>query len=205
MNYDNARASSRAGRLGYSIFPLSTVLEKLSTGQQLSNELEPLTEGTAKFLSFFKKVNTFSSRWKERGHEFARTVAEQLRENGWQVRNEVQMSELGASANLGDVDVLAWKPTGEIQIIECKRLQLARTVAEIAEICRRFRGDAKDELSKHVCRVVWLKANPAGLKHIVGFMPDPISMDDRLITNTHVPMSYLTGLPIEANKIGPLK
>lgn len=141
----------------------------------------------------------------ERGHEFARSVAEQLRENGWQVRNEVQMSELGGSAKLGDIDVLAWRSTGEIQLIECKRLQLARTVAEIAEICRRFRGDAKDELDKHVRRITWIRANPAGLQRIVGFAPDPTRIDDRLVTNTHVPMTYLKGLPIEADKIGPLR
>ncbi len=141
----------------------------------------------------------------ERGHAFARLVADQLRENGWQARNEVQMTELGSSAKLGDVDVLAWKPSGEIQLIECKRLQLARTVAEVAEICRRFRGEAKDDLDKHVRRINWIRANPAGLQRIVGFVPDPARIDDRLVTNTHVPMMYLTSLPIEADKIGPLK
>ena len=91
----------------------------------------------------------------ERGHAFARSVAEMLRE-GMEAPNEVQMTELGAPSELGDIDVLAWKPTGEVLLIECKRLQLARTVAEIAEICRRFRGEAKDELDKHVQRVNWV-------------------------------------------------
>jgi len=141
----------------------------------------------------------------KRGHEFARTVADKLRDSEWEVRNEVQMTELGASAELGDIDVLAWKPTGEIQIIECKRLQLARTVAEVAEICRRFRGEAKDELDKHVRRVNWIKAKPAGLQCIVGFVPEPDRINNRLVTNTHVPMMYLTSLPIKADKIGPLK
>ena len=141
----------------------------------------------------------------ERGHAFARSVADQLRENGWQTRNEVQMTELGGSVELGDVDVLAWKPSGEIQLIECKRLQLARTVAEIAEICRRFRGEAKDELDRHVRRVNWIKANLACLRHIVGFVPYATHIDHRLVTNTHVPMMYLTTLPVEAGKIGPLK
>lgn len=142
---------------------------------------------------------------RERGHAFARSVADKLRENGWQTRNRVQMTELGGSAQLGDVDVLAWMPSGEIQLIECKRLQLARTVAEVAEICRRFRGEAKDELDKHVQRVNWIKANPAGLHRIVGFVPDPARIDARLVTNTHVPMMYLTSLPIPAEKIGPIE
>ncbi|WP_343105497.1 hypothetical protein [Neomoorella humiferrea] len=141
----------------------------------------------------------------ERGHAFAWLVADHFRENGWQTRTNVQMTELGGPAELGDVDVLAWRPSGEIQIIECKRLQLARTVAEVAEICRRFRGEAKDELDRHLRRVNWIKANPAGLHGIVGFVPDPTCIDDRLVTNTHVPMMYLTSLPLEADKIGPLK
>ncbi|MCY3869907.1 MAG: hypothetical protein OXG87_10140 [Gemmatimonadetes bacterium] len=141
----------------------------------------------------------------EKGHAFAQSVANKLCEKGWHTRNEVQMTELGASDKLGDVDVLAWKPSGEIQIVECKRLQLARTVAEFAEICRRFRGEAKDELGKHVKRVEWIRANAACLQHIVGFLPDPSNIDDRLVTNVDVPMTYLTSLPIEADKIGPLK
>lgn len=140
----------------------------------------------------------------ERGHEFARKVADQFRDDGWEARNEVQMTELGGSAGLGDVDVLAWKSTGEIQVIECKRLQLARTVAEVAEICRRFRGEAKDELDRHIQRVRWIKANPSSLQRVVGFVPDPVRIDDRLVTNTHVPMMYLTSLPIPPEKIGPL-
>ena len=115
------------------------------------------------------------------------------------------MTELGGSAEFGDVDVLAWKPSGEVQLIECKRLQLARTVAEVAEICCRFRGESKDELGKHVRRINWIKVNPTALARIVGFVPDPARIDDRLVTNTHVPMMYLSSLPIVADKIGPLK
>ena len=45
----------------------------------------------------------------ERGHGFARSIAEKMRGRGWKTRNEVQMTELGAPEKLGDVDVLAWK------------------------------------------------------------------------------------------------
>ena len=140
----------------------------------------------------------------KRGHAFARSVAGEMRKSGWKARHEVQMTELGAPAKLGDVDVVAWKPTGDVQIIECKRLQLARTVAEVAEICGRFRGEAKDDLDKHVQRVQWIRANPTCLQEIVGFVPVPTRLDDRLVTNTHVPMTYLKSLPINADKIGPL-
>ena len=141
----------------------------------------------------------------EKGHAFARSVSDQLGEEGWQTRVEVQMTELGAPAEFGDVDVLAWKPSGEIWIVECKRLQFARTIGEVAEICRRFRGETKDELDKHLKRLAWIKANPGGLQPIVGFLPNPCRIDDRLVTNTHVPMTYLSSLPIEAGKIGPLE
>lgn len=140
----------------------------------------------------------------EKGHAFAHSVSEQLEGEGWQTRLEVPMTELGAPAEFGDVDVLAWKPSGEICIIECKRLQLARTVGEVAEVCRRFRGEAKDELARHLRRVGWIKANPAGLQPIVDFRPDPCRIDDRLVTNTDVPMTYISSLPIESWKVGPL-
>jgi Holliday junction resolvase len=141
----------------------------------------------------------------ERGHAFARSVADMLRKEGWEARNEVQMTELGAQSEFGDLDVLAWKPTGKVLLIECKRLQLARTVAEIAEICRRFKGEAKDDLDKHMRRVSWVMEHPSSLERIVGFSPDPEFIDARLVTNTHVPMRYLTSLPIPSEKIGPLR
>ena len=114
------------------------------------------------------------------------------------------MTQLGAPAELGDIDVLAWKSTGEALIIECKRLQFARTLAEIAEICRRFRGEAKDELYKHIQRINWIKENPEKLQRVTGYEPNPKRIDDRLVTNTHVPMTYLKSLPISTDKIGPL-
>ena len=141
----------------------------------------------------------------QKGHAFAQTVSAQMTETKWRTRVEVQMTELTGPAELGDVDVLAWKANGEIQIIECKRLQFARTVGEAADICGRFQGEAKDELAKHLRRIEWIKANPTRLQHIVGFVPKPNDIDHRLVTNVPVPMTYLTSLPMPADKIGPLK
>ena len=153
---------------------------------------------SAKMKQYIGAVND------KKGHAFACTVADQMRENGWQVRGEVQMTELGASADLGDVDVLAWKPSGEIRLIECKRLHFARTVDEVAKICHRFQGEAKDELDKHLQRVKWIKANPTCFQQIIEFNPNPDRIDDRFVTSTHVPSKYLESLPIQADKIGPL-
>ena len=112
------------------------------------------------------------------------------------------MTELGAPPDYGDIDVLAWREAGEVQIIECKCLYLARTVAEIAEICARFRGEAKDELAKHVRRVAWIEGRLERLRTAVGFVPAPRKLTHRLVTNTHVPMRYMEGLPVEPALIG---
>ena len=139
-----------------------------------------------------------------RGLAFAESVAKRFRTEGWQARTSVRMTELGAPSELGDIDVLAWNAKGNVEVIECKRLQLARTVAEIAEVCRRFRGEAKDELARHIRRINWIKQNPSGLRKITGFHVTSDGIDTRVVTNTHVPMRYLQSLPIQAEKIGPL-
>lgn len=146
----------------------------------------------------------------KKGHDFTNSVAEHLSINGWRTKTEISMTQLGASSELGDIDVLAWKPNGEILIVECKRLRLARTVAEISEICRRFRGEEaeegeeKDELFKHMRRVNWIENNPSSLNTITGLTVDPNKIDHRLITNVQVPMRFLSNLPIPNDKIGPL-
>ncbi len=137
----------------------------------------------------------------KKGHEFTIAVAEHLSSHGWRTKIEVPMTQIGASSELGDVDVLAWKPDGEILVVECKRLRLARTVAEISEICRRFRGEAKDELSKHLRRTNWIVINPTSLNTITGLTVNPDRIDHRLVTNVQVPMRYLTMLPIPNDKI----
>ena len=137
----------------------------------------------------------------ERGHEFTSAVADKLCGYGWKVRKELQMTECGGSDRLGDIDVLAWKPcSNEIQIIECKRLQFARTIAEVADVCNRFQGEARDALAKHEKRVKWIKDNPDSLCSIIGFTPNLQKISDRIVTNIRVPMMYLKSLPSQSNK-----
>lgn len=140
-----------------------------------------------------------------RGHAFARETAERLNKQGWKTRCEVQMTELGAAADLGDVDVFAWNEERRVIVIECKCLQLARTVKEIAEICKRFRGDAKDALDRHIQRVAWIRDHLCSLEQITGFVPTHGRVLDRLVTNVRVPIQYLHSLPLTAEKIGPLE
>ena len=138
------------------------------------------------------------------GSRFAKETGRQLETRGWCTRIEVPMGTFGAPKKHGDVDVLAWNAEGQVVVVECKRLQMARTVAEVAELCKRFRGEANDDLQKHLRRVEWLRRNPAKLQPIVGYVPEVDAIDDRVVTNVRVPMSYLSSLPIAAGKIGPL-
>ena len=158
-------------------------------------------------LKFFKsqKMKSYiGSINNQRGHEFAEYVGNEFEQKEWNVRCEIEMTELGASSKLGDVDVLAWKQNGEVLIVECKRLQFSKTIAEIAGICRRFQGEVKDDLDKHLQRVQFIKSNLNSLTKIIGFTPDIKMVDHKLITNTTVPMTYLKDLPIESSKIGSL-
>lgn len=173
----------------------SYLLERTEQGQLPGKEFF----STKEMRTYIGTVN------EERGRAFTESVADKLRKGGWQARSEVQMTEVGASAELGDIDVIGWKSTGEILLIECKRLQLARTIAEIAEVCRRFKGEAKDDLDKHLRRIAWVNQHTSNLERIVGFNPDKDHLDARLVTNVDVPMRYLTSLPIPVDKIGPLR
>ena len=182
------------------VFGLGTLVESILhvMGRAREGRISQSLFTTPQMRSFLGEANN------KLGREFNMKVAQHMREEGWHVREEVSMTEFGAAATLGDVDVLAWKPGGEVQIIECKRLQLARTVAEVAELCKRFRGEENDNLRKHVRRIDWFKNNPKSLWSIVGFHVDSNHITDRIVTNVHVPMTYLTSLPVDSSKIGPL-
>ncbi len=182
----------------------TVILGAATLKMALSYLLEKTRRGTLP-QSFFesKEMRSYSGTMNDRrGREFTQRVAARLRSIGWRTRTEVGMRELGGAVEDGDVDVLAWNDTGEIQVVECKCLYLARTVAEVAEICGRFRGEAKDELARHVRRVDWIRENATGLESVVGFVPSATRVSHRLVTNTHVPVRYIEELPIDPELIG---
>lgn len=81
-------------------------------------------------------------------------------------------------------------------MIECKNLQMAKTISEIADICNRFKGEEKDELAKHLARVGWINANRDLVSRHLG-----MNVKQLLVTNTEIPIKYKEGLPIESGEI----
>ena len=140
-----------------------------------------------------------------RGEEFEKSVASAFSELGWKTRWSLKITELGGSKELGDIDVLAWNDDKSVLIIECKRLMLARTIAEISEVCSNFRGEARDYLAKHISRFQWVMENLGSLEQTIGRIPESKDLDMYLVTNTDVPMMYLTSLPIPNEKVLPLR
>ena len=139
-----------------------------------------------------------------RGHTFAEDVAARFRELGWDAVTRVEMSSLGAPSAYGDIDVLAWRHSGVTWVVECKWLQPANTVGEIADVLKQFAGEAKDDLGKHVRRIEWAKAHPASLSRICRLPAIQAMVRSLLVTNTDVPMMYMGSLPISARDIVPL-
>jgi hypothetical protein len=143
------------------------------------------------------------SRVDELGAEFTQKVAAHLDSLGWHTKTELKMTQLGAgkNPNLGDVDVLAWKDTGEVLVVECKRLKQSRTISEIALACERFRGNVDDKLDRHLRRFKWLLANEDKLAKFIGLPSGPLRLRGPLVVNRPVPFKYLQGLPIAPKDI----
>ena len=75
------------------------------------------------------------------GHEFNCKVAERFDQLEWKTMQEVSLTRLGGGADLGDVDVLAWRPdTGLLFAVECKSLRFDRTPSEIGERLAEYAG-----------------------------------------------------------------
>lgn len=68
------------------------------------------------------------------GHGFNHRVAARLKELGLEAEPEYKMTRLGGVDADDDVDTLAWDAgSGNVYVIECKRLLADKTVGEIAE------------------------------------------------------------------------
>jgi hypothetical protein len=131
-----------------------------------------------------------------RGLAFNKAIADIFTSYGWNVRTELQMTELGAPplAASGDIDVLAWKQD-VVWMCECKELLFARTVGEVSEQLTRFRGATGDELDKHMKRARWARSNLNAITQITGsHKPD---IHSPLVTSKTVPMQFIKTLGVE--------
>ena len=141
------------------------------------------------------------------GHEFNERVAEEFRKLHFRARASVHMSEFNvpqAAGDLGEVDVLGWNDSGLVYVVGCKNLRFAMTVGEIADQLRRFRGEANDDLARHLKRCRWLSENVEQLARVVGHDRSP-RVKPLLVTNTTVPMQFSSDLPIPAEDVVPIR
>lgn len=132
----------------------------------------------------------------ERGHAFNHSVAAKLREIGFEALPDQLMTQFGGNKALGDVDVLAWdRASGVVWAIECKRLQMDRTVGEIGERLADYttkgtRKGKRTPIQKHLERLDFLHSNKASLRPITGLDQNKIILRSALITDRIVPMQF---------------
>ena len=129
------------------------------------------------------------------GHDFARRVAERLRELKWETARELSLTRFGGDASLGDVDVLGWQPvTGLVYAIECKSLRLDRTLGEVGERLAEYSagtvGVKRTPLQKHLDRMSCLEANRERLAEFTGLTVDRLQLRSGLVTERLVSMQF---------------
>lgn len=137
-----------------------------------------------------------------KGAAFTQRVANALRAVGWESTKEVQMTTIGAPGALGDLDVVAWREHDpRIVLVECKRLQPARTPGEIAALLRHFQGQERDRLGRHIARCEWVRDNLDALRRHLAIPETASSPIPLLVTNRLVPMRFREDLPLPAEHI----
>lgn len=135
-----------------------------------------------------------------KGTEFEVDVGNTFESKGWCVNLNIFMSTLGAPERLGEVDLVAFKGD-KLIIVECKCLQMAKTVPEIADICDRFKGDSDDSLDRHIKRFNWITENQDKLIKYLKIQVPIKKLDQLVVTQAQMPFKFLSGLPISPTKI----
>jgi hypothetical protein len=163
-------------------------------------EFIPEFYNSAKMRSFVGKMID------KKGADYTNAIREYFEECGWQAKSEVLMPTLGAPQKLGDIDVLLLSPDGRLIAIECKNLQMAKTISEVSDVLNRFKGHGEgDELLKHLKRIAWVSDNLVQVKERVSFSGEIKSFEHYLLTNTEMPMQYASELPIDTKLIKSYK
>ena len=129
------------------------------------------------------------------GHDFNRKVACRLEELEWKTKQEVSLTQLRGEAELGDIDVLAWRSdSGLVYAIECKSLRFDRTCGEIGERLAEYSTGTVDgertPLQKHLDRISYLEANREWLSHLMDIPVERLQLRSALVTEQLVPMQF---------------
>jgi hypothetical protein len=162
-----------------------------------------LAEGAVKYLignayegffppSFFTsaKMREFQQHASDRrSAHFVAAVALALEQIGYKTEKELSMAKIGAPTELGDIDVLAWRPESPTKLlaIECKALRNATSATEILSQLDEFRGEARDLLTKHIRRMNWLMSNPESLRPRAG---EGYALEGMFVMSHKVPMQF---------------
>ena len=129
------------------------------------------------------------------GHDFNRKVAGRLDELEWKTKQEVSLTQLRGEAELGDIDVLAWRSDrGLVYSIECKSLRFDRTCGEIGERLAEYTTGVVDgertPLQKHLDRISYLESNREWLSHLTDIPVARLQLRSALVTEQLVPMQF---------------
>ena len=130
------------------------------------------------------------------GHRFNKIVADRMRALGFEARSDLDMTALGGTPEMGDVDVLAWDPaSGLVFAIECKRLHFARSVGEIGERLAEYTrtaaaGDDRTPIQKHLDRLAHLRSAPSHLARYAKIEESKLRIRSGLVTDYLVPMQF---------------
>lgn len=130
------------------------------------------------------------------GHGFNHRVAARLKDLGLEAEPEYKMTRLGGVDADGDVDTLAWDAgSGDVYVIECKRLLADKTVGEIAERLVEYgpnhvRDGKRGPTRKHLDRVAILRGQLPKLALATGIGEDRIHIRSCLVTSALVPMQF---------------
>ena len=154
---------------------------------------------TGSFEQIFFNSKEMKNTWwgkASEGHTHNASVAKELIEKGWNVRQNIGLPEMfnrKMDRDYGDVDILAWRHRyRDVLIIECKDLSQARNYSEIAELLSDYQGiitkGKPDKLKKHLNRVELIKTN---LKQVQNFTElNDLNIVSCLVCSEVVPMQY---------------
>ena len=131
-----------------------------------------------------------------RGHGFVSRLEQAIKTSGLQTWAERELESLGApkvQRGWGDVDILAYdSKKRRLYALEGKSLIQVRSVSEMVAQMKQFKGDAGDDLWKHLRRVEWLTANLASVGQPLKLDPPPVAIEHFIVTAGWVPMQFGT-------------